>query len=323
MRILDYLDLHYYLAASGVALSSAGDSTTQALRLRSTRSLWDPSYIDESWISNTASGGVAVRLIPRMKEWVDANYRGTKLAVSEYNWGALDNINGALAQADVLGIFGREGLDLATLWGPPADTDPGAFAFLMYRNYDGAGSGFGDVSTEAVSADQDTLSVYAAQRSSDGALTVMVINKTSGALTSTVSLSRFHSAADGGRLSVQQLTAGINLARGRYCGVGKRLQRGFSGQFDYAPGPYARLHSTSRIRNSLDLTGKHIGSDREYPAVHRLRHRNGQYRRHLAGKWCSRRKRLRRNDIFLRRVHGAGHGAQSGFGEGNRRFERG
>jgi hypothetical protein len=191
VRILDYLDLHYYPAANGVALSPAGNAATRALRLRSTRSLWDPSYIDESWISQTVEGGVAVRLIPRMKAWVAANYPGTKLAVSEYNWGALDNINGALAQADVLGIFGREGLDLATLWGPPASTDPGAFAFRMYRNYDGAGSGFGDVSTSAVSADQGVLSVYSAQQGSNGVLTIIVINKTAGALTSEVSLSGF------------------------------------------------------------------------------------------------------------------------------------
>lgn len=190
-RILDYLDLHYYPQANGVALSSAGDANTRALRLRSTRSLWDSSYVDESWISDTAPGGVAVRLIPRMKEWVDANYPGTKLAVTEYNWGALNDMNGALTQADILGIFGREGLDLATLWGPPAAADPGAFAFRMYRNYDGAGAGFGDASAKAVSDDQGVLSVYAAQRSSDGALTVMVVNKTAGALTSSIDLSGF------------------------------------------------------------------------------------------------------------------------------------
>ena len=90
-----------------------------------------------------------------MQEWVDANYPGTKLAITEYNWGGLEHINGALAQADVLGIFGREGLDLATLWGPPDDTEPGAYAFRMYRNYDGTGSGFGDTSVKAASADQD------------------------------------------------------------------------------------------------------------------------------------------------------------------------
>ena len=197
VRLLDYLDLHYYPQASGVALSSAGDATKQALRLRSTRSLWDPSYVDESWIADTTFGGSAVRLIPRMRDWVGTNYPGTRLAITEYNWGALDHINGALAQADVLGIFGREGLDLATLWGPPGATQPGAFAFRMYRNYDGAGHGFGGVGVEATSDDQATLSVYAAQRMSDNALTVIVINKTASNLTSTLSLAGFTPASAG------------------------------------------------------------------------------------------------------------------------------
>ena len=191
VRLLDYLDLHYYPQAGGVALSPGGNATTQALRLRSTRSLWDPSYIDESWISDMEPGGVAVRLIPRMKEWVTANYPGTKLAITEYNWGALDHINGALAQADVLGIFGRDGLDLATLWGPPTLDQPGAFAFRIYRNYDGAGSGFGSTSVQATSGDQGSLAVYAAQRSTDNALTVVVINKTANSLTSDVGLAGF------------------------------------------------------------------------------------------------------------------------------------
>ena len=140
LRLLDYLDLHYYPQAQGVALSPAGDEAAQALRLRATRSLWDPDYPDESWI------GEVVQLIPRMRQWVDEYYPGTKLAITEYNFGGLEHINGALAQAEVLGIFGREGLDLATLWAPPALEEPGAFAFRMYRNYDGAGGQFGDLS---------------------------------------------------------------------------------------------------------------------------------------------------------------------------------
>ncbi|MFN8483615.1 MAG: glycoside hydrolase family 44 protein [Anaerolineae bacterium] len=189
VRILDYLDLHYYPQASGVSLAPAGNAATQALRLRSTRSLWDPTYVDESWIADT------VQLIPRMRGWVNANYPGTKLAISEYNWGALDTINGALAQADVLGIFGREGLDLATLWEPPQVTEPGAFAFRMYRNYDGSGSAFGDTSVLATSADQGTLAIYGAQRSSDNALTLMVVNKTNTPLASHLSLAGFSPAA--------------------------------------------------------------------------------------------------------------------------------
>jgi hypothetical protein len=191
VRILDYLDLHNYPGASGVSLSSAGNASTQALRLRSTRSLWDPSYIDESWISDLAAGGIAVQLIPRMKDWVNANYPGTKLAITEYNWGGLESINGALTEADLLGIFGREGLDLATLWGPPTVAQPGAYAFRIYRNYDGAGHGFGDMEVQSKSTDQDKLSVYAAQRASDNALTVVVINKSVNSLTSSISLVGF------------------------------------------------------------------------------------------------------------------------------------
>ena len=209
VRILDYLDEHYYPAANGVALSSAGSPDVQALRLRSTRSLWDPDYVDESWIAQTAQPPPAVQLIPRMKQWVTKNYPGTKLAITEYNWGALDDINGALTQADVLGIFGREGLDLATLWGPPdSATAPGIFAFRMYRNVDGQGGAFGETSVRASSNDQDSLAIYGAKRS-DGALTLLVINKTGQSITSPVTLTGFKPAATAQayRYSTANLTA--------------------------------------------------------------------------------------------------------------------
>lgn len=182
IRILDYLDVHIYPQVDGVFSSEVGNADIQAKRLRSTRQLWDPTYIHEGWI------GQPVYLIPRMKQWIANNYPGTKTAITEYNWGALGHINGALAQADILGIFGREGLDLATLWEPPTVTQPGAFSFRMYRNYDGAGHQFGDISVQATSSDQEKLSVYAAQRSTDNALTLLVINKTAASLTSTLNL---------------------------------------------------------------------------------------------------------------------------------------
>lgn len=216
VRLLDYFDLHYYPQASGVALSGAGDAATQARRLRSVRSLWDASYVDESWI------GEPVRLIPRMREWVDANYPGTKLAMTEYNWGGLEHINGALAQADVLGVFGREGLDLATHWAPPTSDQPGAFAFRMFLNYDGAGAKFGDTHVASTTADFAQLGVHAAERSSDGALTILVINKTNGALDAPLSLANFaHGAtAETWRYSEANLGAIVRLADAAISGEG-------------------------------------------------------------------------------------------------------
>jgi hypothetical protein len=202
IRLLDYLDLHFY-PQNGVALATAGSSSRQALRLRSTRALWDPTYRDESWIGGDDQDPDQryVRLIPRMRDWVAAHYPGTGLAVTEYNFGGLEHINGALAQADVLGIFGREGLAVAALWNYPSPGDPlgydrfetlpGANAFRIYRNYDGLGGRFGDVSVRASSANQAQLAIYAAQRTGDSALTVVVINKTGGGLSGNVALAGF------------------------------------------------------------------------------------------------------------------------------------
>ncbi|MGO9275592.1 MAG: glycoside hydrolase family 44 protein [Terriglobia bacterium] len=203
-RLLDYLDLHTYFAAeyngSGVGLATAGDTGEQQARLDSTRVFWDPTYTDpnypqpnyitdSNYTSSCSTPLQAPQVIPLMQTWVANNYPGTKTAISEYNWGGQEHINGALAQADLLGIFGQYGLDLATLWGPPdASQVPGLMAYEIYRNYDGASSKFGDMALASTSAAQGQLSVYGALRLSDRAVTVVVINKTYGALTSTLSL---------------------------------------------------------------------------------------------------------------------------------------
>jgi hypothetical protein len=139
---------------------------------------------------------LAPQLIPTMQTWIANDYPGTKTAISEYNWGGLEAINGALAQADILGIFGSYGLDLATLWPTtnPAQQVPGTMAFAIYRNYDGANSTFGNTALASSSSNQGVLSVYGALRTTDNSVTVVVINKTYGDLTSTLSLKNFGAA---------------------------------------------------------------------------------------------------------------------------------
>lgn len=218
MRLLDYVDIHGYYAAtyngSSVGLTTAGDTAEQEARLNSTRVLWDPTYTDPNepqpnystdpnYTTSCSVPLQAPELIPMLKSWVAKDYPGTKTAIDEYNWGGLESMNGALAQADVLGIFGQYGLDLGALWGPPDSTQtPGLMAFAIYRNYDGKDSTFGDTALPSCSgtaasacdatgtnaAAQNQLAVYGAVRSSDNAVTVVVINKTYGALTSTLSL---------------------------------------------------------------------------------------------------------------------------------------
>lgn len=237
MRLLDYLDIHGYFAGSyngsGVGLTTAGDTAEQMVRVDSVRALWDPTYTnsnypqpnyttDANYTSSCTVPLQAPEAVPMLEQWVNGvgargdpanNYPGTKTAIDEYNFGGLEHINGAVTQADVLGVFGQYGLDLATLWPTSAfaSQGPGNEAFAIYRNYDGAKSTFGDEALASCSttaaltgactpigsnyqpvagmeSGQGQLSVYGALRTWDQAVTVVVINKTFGDLTSTLSL---------------------------------------------------------------------------------------------------------------------------------------
>jgi len=72
---------------------------------------------------------------------------------------------------------------------------PALMSFEVYRNYDGNNSMFGDTALASASANQGALSVYGALRTADNTVTVVVINKTYGDLTSTISLANLTPSA--------------------------------------------------------------------------------------------------------------------------------
>lgn len=168
-RLLDVLDLHFYPQAERIFGTNARtDPEGAALRLRSTRALWDPQYVDESWIAE------AVRLIPRMHEWVAKNYPGLKISIGEWSFGADDHMSGALAVAEVLGRFGQQELDSAFYWGGPHRGQRTFWAFRAYRNFDGAGGHFLDwsVPTQEV----ENLSFFASRDDTGSHVVAILVN---------------------------------------------------------------------------------------------------------------------------------------------------
>jgi len=182
-QLLNIFSLHYYPQQG----EYGGDDSPpmQAIRNRSTRSLWDPNYTDPTWIN------AVVQLIPRMKSWVSAYYPGLPTAITEYSWGDDAFLNGATTQADILGIFGRENLDIGTRFTCPDVGTPTYLAMKIYRNYDGSKSGFGDTSVSCLAPNPDDLSAFASQRTKDSALTVIVVNKVTTAAPIKLNLSGF------------------------------------------------------------------------------------------------------------------------------------
>ena len=168
-RSIDYLDVHFYPQSD--VFNDKDDDETNARRLRSTRALWDPEYQDESWIDTE------IRFIPRMREAIAAHYPGLKLMISEWNFGNETKINGALAIADVLGIYGREGVDAAAYWRNPPVGSPGWFAFTMHGNYDGKGTRFDGAVVPVDVGDDDRIGAYGALDPASQVLRVMFVNR--------------------------------------------------------------------------------------------------------------------------------------------------
>jgi autotransporter-associated beta strand protein len=196
-RLLDALDLHWYPEATGPNASNqatriTNDDTSSgvvAARLQAPRSLWDPTYTETSWITQDSTGG-PIDLIPRTQAQINANYPGTKLSFSEYNYGAGNDISGGIAEADVLGIFGKYGVYSANEWPLLSSENFIDGAFQLYRNYDGKGSTFGNTAVQVTNSDTVNTSIYASIDSTNpNHLSLMAINKENQANLATVNLS--------------------------------------------------------------------------------------------------------------------------------------
>jgi hypothetical protein len=206
-RLVDVLDLHWYPEAKGGGVRIIGEDTSAAVaaaRVQAPRSLWDPTYVESSWIASY-TGSQGIQLIPSMKRKIAANYPGTELAFTEYYYGGGSHISGGVAQADVLGIFGREGVFAAHLWPMSSNTPYIKAAFAMFRSYDGNGGSFGDLSVQASTTDVAGTSVYASVDSSNpNRMVLVVINKADTAKTAALSVT--HTTAFS-RARVYQLTS--------------------------------------------------------------------------------------------------------------------
>lgn len=189
-RLLDVLDLHWYPEAKGDNRITESNATTDAdieARLQAPRTLWDTGYYENSWIGQWRKEYLP--LIPVIRKSINTFYPGTKLAFTEYTYGGGNHISGGLAQADVLGIFGRYDIFAAMHW-LTGSSDYISSGYRLYRNYDGAGGSFGDTSVFAGTSDKVNSSVYASVTGpADSSLHIVVINKsTTSSLSGTFSI---------------------------------------------------------------------------------------------------------------------------------------
>lgn len=177
-RLLDVLDVHFYTEAKGACgeryCNHFNDPDCVYNKLNATRSLWDDTYTEDSWITDT--GAEFLPILPALKESIDTYYPGTKIAITEYDFGGPYDVCGAIAEADALGIFAQNEVYCANLF--TMDAQYQLAAINLYRNYDGNGSAFGDTLVSCVSDDIETSTAYAAiNGDNEDVITLVVTNK--------------------------------------------------------------------------------------------------------------------------------------------------
>lgn len=167
-RLLDALDVHWYPEAYDLIsgghriLDNISTTAMYNARMQAPRTLWDSSYVGNypngeiSWINQWCSSYLP--LIPRLKADIAQYYPDTNLAITEYAYGPETHWSTGIATADVLGIFGKYGVYIATYWGGGTYVDA---AIKIYRNYDGNHSTFGDVNVFASISNKVDSSIYA------------------------------------------------------------------------------------------------------------------------------------------------------------------
>ncbi|WP_239624127.1 glycoside hydrolase family 44 protein [Paenibacillus sp. H1-7] len=187
VRLLDVLDIHWYSEEVGddIRINSTSleshTEETHKVRVQAPRSMWDPSYRENTWIGEWYSEFLP--LIPAMKQSVNKYNPGTKIAFTEYDFGGNHHVSGGIAQADTLGIFGKQGLYMASYWNMMGTARLSQIpyvssGFKIFNNYDGNNSKYGDTKVKADTNDIENSSIYSSVfHDSDNNLHIIAINK--------------------------------------------------------------------------------------------------------------------------------------------------
>ncbi len=186
-RLLDVFTLHYYSQVNNINSNAPQTFASRDDRMQCTRTLWDPTYTENSWITQLGFGS-EFPLIPHIKNSINTYYPGTMLGITEYDFGAHADISGGIAEADALGIFSRNEVDYATIFGPVDGYVKTAFD--LYLNYDGNQSKYGSIKVQAISNNVTNSTIYASINNVSGTVLHSIVNNKNGttAINATISI---------------------------------------------------------------------------------------------------------------------------------------
>ena len=116
-RLLHYLDSHVYSEGTDAAGNrvNAGAGVTDVAqdaattRMQLPREMWDPTFTENCWISCCVPSYGPMTLIPRLQAAINQYYPGTKIAFTENDYGAGNDISGGSRRPITWASWGNTG----------------------------------------------------------------------------------------------------------------------------------------------------------------------------------------------------------------------
>ena len=143
------------------------------------RSLWDSTYVEPSWLTNSKLGGESNIILHRLQKSIDNYLPSVEIMIGEYDFGHDTDVAHGLSIADYLGVAAQYGLSVSNRW------DLNAYngqtytnsAYKLFTNYDGSKSSYGGKAVFSSFNNRGDGSVWASLNQDDSQLHLIVINK--------------------------------------------------------------------------------------------------------------------------------------------------
>lgn len=171
-RLLNVLTVHWYPDVYAGSIYSSDVSPNIAReRMQVPRSLWDSTYIENGWIGQWFSQDLPI--VPKLQSLISNYYPGTKLGITEYDYGGDAHISGGIAEVEALSAFARTGIQYATKWGGFSD-----YSLSGVRLFREVNNPFGDTYVRSNSSDRTHSGIVASiDANDDSKLHLIVTNK--------------------------------------------------------------------------------------------------------------------------------------------------
>jgi hypothetical protein len=201
-NLIDILSFHFYPAhkvgtdgnfsSTGVIVkeTNSTEAYVRSARMSFSRSLWDDTYIEPSWLTNAKLNGKANKILTRVQNSINTYYPSVKMMIGEYDYGHDDDISHGISMADFLGVMAAKNVEIATRWdlapSPPNNTNSTnsktannytGSAFRLFTNVNGSNAAYGNVAIGSNFNNADKSSVWASIDGDDGDLHLILLNK--------------------------------------------------------------------------------------------------------------------------------------------------